>query len=38
MIYDQFISQAMKGEGGINSEMVLIYPEPTVYSKHVLSR
>ena len=36
MIYrSQFISQAMKGEGGISSEMVLIYPADRM-CKHVL--
>jgi hypothetical protein len=37
MIYEaQFISQAAKADQGIGSEMVLMYPEPTIYSKHIL--
>jgi len=37
MIYEaQFISQAINGNGGTGSDMVLIYPEPTIYSKHIL--
>jgi hypothetical protein len=37
MIYEaQFISQAVKDNSGIVGEMVLMYPEPTIYSKHIL--
>jgi hypothetical protein len=37
MIYEaQFISQAVNGNGGISNDMVLMYPEPTIYSKHIL--
>ena len=36
MIYEaQFIYQAMQ-ENGLTDEMVLIYPEPSIYSKHIL--
>ena len=35
MIYEsQFLQQA--AQGGLRPEMVLLYPEPTVYTKHVL--
>lgn len=35
MIYEaQFIAQAAQ-PGGISDQMVLMYPEPTIYSKHV---
>jgi hypothetical protein len=35
MIYEaQFIAQAAQ-PNGITDQMVLIYPEPTIYSKHV---
>jgi hypothetical protein len=35
MIYEaQFIAAA--ADGTLNSEMVLMYPEPTIFSKHVL--
>jgi hypothetical protein len=37
MIYEsQFISHAASANGGITPEMVLMYPRPTVYTKHVL--
>ena len=36
MIYEaQFISQSAQ-PNGVNSDMVLMYPKPTIYSKHVL--
>ena len=36
MIYEsQYINQATQ-PNGISSEMALIYPEPTIYSKHTL--
>lgn len=35
MIYEsQFLQQA--AQGGLRPEMVLLYPEPTIYTKHVL--
>ncbi|NMB90138.1 MAG: hypothetical protein GYA17_17405 [Chloroflexi bacterium] len=35
MIYEaQFISQAAQG-GGLSDQMALMYPEPTIYSKHI---
>jgi len=37
MIYEeQFLHRAAAGDGGITSDMVLLYPEPTLYTKHVL--
>ncbi len=36
MIYEaQFIARAMM-ENGISNDMVLVYPDPTIYSKHIL--
>jgi hypothetical protein len=35
MIYEsQFLSRAAAGDGSITSDMQLIYPEPTIFSKH----
>ena len=35
MIYEsQFIQRAASGDGSITSEMVLMYPDPTIFSKH----
>jgi hypothetical protein len=35
MIYEsQFIARAASHDGSITPEMVLLYPEPTIYSKH----
>jgi hypothetical protein len=37
MIYEaQFLSRAARADGGISKDMVLMYPEPTVFSKHIL--
>jgi hypothetical protein len=37
MIYEaQFLYQAALPQGSLSPEMVLIYPEPTVFSKHIL--
>ncbi len=37
MIYEaQFLQRAAAGDGSITSDMVLLYPEPTLYTKHVL--
>ena len=37
MIYEsQFIERASREDGGIRPEMVLMYPQPTVFTKHVL--
>lgn len=37
MIYEaQFITHTVQSASTINPEMVLIYPEPTVFTKHVL--
>ena len=37
MIYEsQFVSHAAMANGGVTPEMVLMYPQPTVYTKHVL--
>jgi hypothetical protein len=36
MIYEaQYIAQAAQ-PGGVGADMVLMYPEPTIYSKHIL--
>jgi hypothetical protein len=35
MIYEaQFLARAAARDGSITSDMVLLYPEPTIYSKH----
>jgi hypothetical protein len=35
MIYEsQFLSRAATGDGSITADMQLIYPEPTIFSKH----
>jgi len=35
MIYEsQFVARAAANDGSITSDMVLMYPEPTIYSKH----
>ncbi len=37
MIYEaQFLGEAALPNSGLNSEMVLLYPEPTIFSKHIL--
>jgi len=37
MIYEaQYLHDAARAEGVINNEMVLLYPEPTVFTKHIL--
>jgi hypothetical protein len=37
MIYEaQFIAMAAAPDGGMRPEMVLIYPEPTLFTKHLL--
>src|SRR5262249_54574178 len=37
MIYEaQFVAHAVAANGGVTPEMVLMYPQPTVYTKHVL--
>ena len=37
MIYEaQFIAQAARGDGSIQPDMVLMYPTPTIFTKHVL--
>ncbi len=37
MIYEaQFVSMAASPEGGMQPDMVLIYPEPTLFTKHML--
>ncbi len=37
MMYEaQFLSEAAKENSAINSDMVLLYPEPTLFTKHVL--
>jgi hypothetical protein len=37
MIYEsQFLAEAAKADGNIRSDMVLMYPNPSLFSKHVL--
>jgi hypothetical protein len=37
MIYEaQFIAQAAIADGGIQPDMVLMYPEPTIFTEHIL--
>ncbi len=37
LIYEaQFISQAARADGSIQPDMVLMYPTPTIFTKHVL--
>ena len=37
MIYEsQFIERAALKQGGVRPEMVLLYPQPTIFTKHVL--
>lgn len=37
MVYEaQFLSEAARPNGGISQDMVLLYPEPTIFSKHIL--
>jgi hypothetical protein len=37
MIYEaQFLAEAAKQDGYITNDMVLMYPEPTIFTKHVL--
>ena len=37
MIYEsQYVARALATNGGITPEMVLMYPQPTVYTKHIL--
>ena len=37
MVYEaQFLGRAMSGDGAITDDMVLMYPGPTVFSKHTV--
>lgn len=37
MIYEaQFITQTVRAGGAMSNEMVLIYPEPSIFTKHIL--
>ncbi len=37
MIYEaQYITQTIKANSMMNEEMVLLYPEPTIFTKHIL--
>lgn len=37
MIYEsQFVHRATAADGSIIPEMILIYPEPTIFTKHIL--
>jgi len=37
MIYEsQFLERAARGDGSTTPDMVLVYPEPTIFSKHTL--
>jgi hypothetical protein len=37
-IYEaQYVAQVIKGDGSIKPDMVLMYPSPTVLSKHTLT-
>jgi len=37
MVYEsQFISRTAKTDGSITADMVLMYPEPTIFTKHIL--
>ena len=37
MVYEaQFIAQAARGDGSIQPDMVLMYPVPTLFTKHIL--
>lgn len=37
IIYEaQYVAQAARGDGSIRSDMVLMYPTPTIFTKHVL--
>jgi hypothetical protein len=37
MIYEaQFVARAAANDGSITKDMVLMYPSPTIYSKHTL--
>jgi hypothetical protein len=37
MIYEsQFLYEAARPNSGLNDEMVLLYPEPTLFTKHIL--
>jgi hypothetical protein len=37
MIYEsQFVARAAANDGSITKDMVLMYPTPTIYSKHTL--
>lgn len=37
MIYEaQFLAEASKPDGAITDDMVLLYPEPTLFTKHIL--
>lgn len=37
MIYEsQYVARALAANGGISAEMVLMYPQPTVFTKHIL--
>lgn len=37
MVYEsQFLSRAAMPNGGVGQNMVLLYPEPTIFTKHIL--
>jgi hypothetical protein len=37
MIYEaQYLQEATRANGGISADMALLYPEPTIFSKHIL--
>ena len=37
MVYEaQFLSEAANPQGGVSDDMVLLYPEPTIFTKHIL--
>ena len=37
MIYEaQFVTQTVRADGSMSDEMVLLYPEPNLYTKHIL--
>jgi hypothetical protein len=37
MIYEaQYLYEAANPQGGISDDMVLLYPEPTIFTKHIL--
>jgi hypothetical protein len=37
MIYEaQYLAEAARADSGLNDEMVLMYPEPTLFTKHIV--